>query len=163
MPKRSIIEMIDAERKRKTEIARLTVEQVFLLYRDGRLMLHESREAQAGMDADTVGAMLQAIQDFVKTSFTRDSPPPGPSSGDDWVKEIRYKDLNILVEYGPHIGLATVVTGPQTGVDALRGRMKDVIYQAEARHAPVLEKWDGDVGAVEAVRFLVKNLLREGM
>ena len=45
------------------------VEDVFLMYNDGRLIQHATRRIKADMDVDIVTSMLKAVQDFVRESL----------------------------------------------------------------------------------------------
>ena len=45
------------------------VEDLFLTYRDGRLIQHTTRRLKADMDVDIMTSMLSAVQEFIKESF----------------------------------------------------------------------------------------------
>ncbi|MGQ9582863.1 MAG: ATP-binding protein [Thermoplasmatota archaeon] len=126
-----------------------TIEGLFLIYRDGRVIAHWSRAADFTTDAEVVSGMLSAIQDFIAQSFQ------GRGGGE--LKEVRHGDLEILVEHAPNLFLVAVVSGPRPL--GLSQEMRGVLEALETRYGRTLEKWDGVVdrfsGAKDALRDLV--------
>ncbi len=133
-----------------------TVEELFLIYRDGRVIAHWSRTADFATDAEVVSGMLSAIQDFIAQSFQ------GKGGGE--LREVRHGRLEILVEHSPSAFLVAVVSGPKPL--GLSQEMRTVLDAVGARYAQALEKWDGVVdrfsGVEDALRELVA-LRRDGI
>ncbi|OCQ89831.1 flagellar motor protein MotB [Nostoc sp. MBR 210] len=80
------------------------VEQIFLIHRQTGLLLHHVRLQQiAVQDPDLVAAMLTAIQDFVKDSFS--------VLQEDTLRSLRFGELTIWVEAGPQAIIAGIIRG----------------------------------------------------
>lgn len=120
---------------------------VFLIYRGGSLIASRSLEGHSVADEDIFSAVLEAIQQYTRTSF--------PLLGGRWLDAIDHEDLKILTERGRHAFLVLVTTGRED--DLLRGEMRDVLARYEARNDESLARWDGNpdstAGAQAAVNF----------
>ena len=79
------------------------VEDIFLMYRDGRLIQHTTRRLKADMDVDIMTSMLKAVQEFVRESIGMEA---GVELG-----SMEYGDNKIILEKGKHIILAAVIGG----------------------------------------------------
>jgi outer membrane protein OmpA-like peptidoglycan-associated protein len=80
------------------------VEQVFLIHKKtGLLLQHIVAPQIAGQDPDLVSAMLTAIQDFIKDSF---SVKKG-----EVLQSLQFGDLTIWIEEGPQAVLAGIIRG----------------------------------------------------
>ncbi|MCM0593611.1 MAG: OmpA family protein [Gloeotrichia echinulata CP02] len=80
------------------------VEQVFLIHKHtGLLLQHLVAEEVPTQDPDLVSAMLTAIQDFVKDSFT--------VAKGDGLQSLQFGELTIWVEEGPQAVLAGIIQG----------------------------------------------------
>ncbi len=80
------------------------VEQVFLIHKKtGLLLQHILAPRVAAQDPDLVSAMLTAIQDFIKDSF---SVEKGES-----LQSLRFGELTIWIEEGPQAILAGIIRG----------------------------------------------------
>jgi hypothetical protein len=109
------------------------VEDLFLLYRDGRTVFTRAGlAADAVEDPESVGAMLVAVQDFVKDSFRKNSP----------VDRMGYGDNVILLEQGGHCMLAVTVFGEPDR--EFRELLTETIRNVEATYAGVVENWSGN-------------------
>ncbi len=119
------------------------IEDVFLLYRDGRTIFTRSGlGADAVEDPESVGAMLVAVQDFVKDSFRKGSP----------VDRMGYGDNVILLEQGDNALLAITVFGEPDR--EFRELVTETLRNVEASYAGVIENWSGnraDFVGVEAI------------
>ncbi len=80
------------------------VEQVFLIHRESSLLIKHLTSANAIVkDPDMVSGMLTAVTDFVKDSFVVDKQQN--------VKSIKFGQLNLLFEAGPHAIIVVAVRG----------------------------------------------------
>jgi len=80
------------------------VEQIFLIHRNTGLLLHHVMLKQvAAQDPDLVAAMLTAIQDFIKDSFTVNQEAT--------LNSLRFGELTIWIEAGPQAILAGIIRG----------------------------------------------------
>ncbi|MBU7586696.1 MAG: OmpA family protein [Nostoc sp. TH1S01] len=80
------------------------VEQIFLIHKQTGLLLHHVMlKPVAAQDPDLVAAMLTAIQDFVKDSFSVQQ--------EDTLRSLRFGELTIWVEAGPQAIIAGIIRG----------------------------------------------------
>jgi len=80
------------------------VEQIFLIHKQTGLLLHHVMLKQvAAQDPDLVAAMLTAIQDFIKDSFT--------VLKEDTLNSLRFGELTIWIEAGPQAIVAGTIRG----------------------------------------------------
>jgi len=123
------------------------IDDLFLMYRDGRLILHTTRRIKADMDVAIVAGMLSALQDFVKESMGREK---GAELG-----SMEYGGNKIMLEKGKYVFIAAVITGGEpTG---FRDEMKNVVTNIESEFGTVLPTWDGTVRQLaDARRFMTQ-------
>jgi outer membrane protein OmpA-like peptidoglycan-associated protein len=80
------------------------VEQVFLIHKQTGLLLQNIVASHvAAQDPDLVSAMLTAIQDFVKDSFS--------VKKDDGLQSLQFGELTVWIEEGPQAILAGIIRG----------------------------------------------------
>jgi adenylate cyclase len=117
-----------------TERIEPTIEDVFLVYYNGKLMLHQTRRLRPEMDSDIFASMFTAVQLFVKELFHGGS--------DETLNELEFGHLKIPIEHGKRVYLAVVVSGESS--TALREQMKKTVEEIEMKYKKVLEGWDGN-------------------
>lgn len=108
---RSVKWRIDAFRTKRSfaevmlsETVLYQVEQVFLIHRETSLLINHLTSANAIVkDPDMVSGMLTAVTEFVKDSFVVDKQQN--------VKSIKFGQLNLLFEAGPHAIVVAAVRG----------------------------------------------------
>jgi hypothetical protein len=123
------------------------VEQVFVVYKDGRLVSECSREECRTRDADLMSGMLIAIQGLIQD---------GLESGGQ-LRSINYGDNIIRMVQGEHVVLAAVVYG--TPDDALTDELESTVHRIEGSYAGVIEEWTGDLETLSGVKNLVNPLI----
>ncbi|MCV6636741.1 OmpA family protein [Candidatus Albibeggiatoa sp. nov. NOAA] len=132
------------------------VEQVFLVHKEsGLLIQHLSQDGVEVGDSDAVSAMLTAIQDFIRDSFT--------AEGD--LEKVELGNYTVWLDQSPYAVLACVVRGNASY--KLRSVMKQSLETIHARYGRLLEVYEGDPDPLEPCRaILQKNLqmkeLKEG-
>jgi len=117
------------------------VEQVFLIRREcGLLLRHLTAPDVEARDANMVSAMLTAIQDFVRDSFS--------ASPEDAVEALQVGEFTVWVAQGRRAVVAAVIRGspPQD----LRRRLQDAVDTVERDLATELQEFDGDPAPFEA-------------
>lgn len=129
------------------------IEDVFLVYRDGRLIHHDARRLKPEVDQDLLGGMLTAIQDFISRSFPSSDGTPGT------VKEIRYANNRILLENGKYIYIAIVTDISNTA--ALQARMASLVRLIEVRCINGLAEWDGNLESLAEAKRLLRLILSD--
>jgi len=121
------------------------IEDIFLMYNDGRLILHTTRRMKADMDVDVFTSMLTAMQAFVKDSFGRDT------KGE--LGSMEFGGDKVLFEKGKRVIIAVVITGGEPA--GFRDEMKAAVRNIESEYDPLLQQWDGDATPFsDARRFL---------
>lgn len=133
--KRSFIREF-VRREEEKLLKKYTVEEIFLIYKDGRLIAHNTRRLKPDIDKDILTGMLTAVQSFVRDSFKMEERGV--------LNELHYGKLKILIENGPYANLAVVVSGEEP--ETLRARMRKILNEVHAKYAIYLKNWDGDVG-----------------
>ena len=109
------------------------VDDVFLISKDGRLLMHNTRRMRADRDEDILSGMLTAILAFLK-----DSDPE--ENGELTRFEIGGKTT--MLERGPHAYLVAVYSGR---VPRRAGKnLKRFMTSLEANFGDVFAKWSGD-------------------
>lgn len=119
------------------------VEQIFLIHKQSGLLLQHILASQvAAQDPDLVSAMLTAIQDFVKDSFTvRQS---------DGLQSLAFGELTIWIEEGPSAVIAGIIRG-NAPLD-LRSVFQDAVEKIHFKVSPLLRNFDGDTQPFESVK-----------
>jgi len=140
---RSIKWRIDAFRTKRSfadvmlaETLVYQVEQVFLIHRESSLLISHLTSANAIVkDPDMVSSMLTVVTDFVKDSFVVDKQQN--------VKSIKFGQLNLLFEAGPHAIVVAAVRG-MIPVD-LQVTIREQIEELHRQYGSQLEAFTGDV------------------
>lgn len=131
----------------------VTIEEVFLVYRDGVLISHLSRTLMQDKDEDVLSGMLTAVQEFVRDAFRYGEHRE--------LHQMDFGDYRILIERGKLAYLAVVYAGRDNA--AIRRRVRTVLDKIETAYASVLESWDGDMERVVGVRDMMRDyLLKNG-
>ncbi len=131
-------------------ITGMVVDEVFLIFRDGNLIAHQTRRLKPGMDDQIMGSMLVAIQDFVRDSFKEEA-----STG---LNRMDFGERKVLVEKGENIYLAVVLHGKREG--RVPQRMREAIAHTEEVFSATLADWDGDMEGVRGIGEEAGRLLR---
>ena len=128
------------------------VEDLFFIYRDGRLISHETRRLKPMMDDQVLSGMLTAIQEFVKDAL---------SSGGEaaTLGSMEYGDKKIVMERGELCSVAVVFVGDPPK-DA-RDRLKSGIKQIEEQHGEELKSWTGESVALEGPKKLAHRMISD--
>jgi OOP family OmpA-OmpF porin len=115
------------------------VEQVFLIHRQtGLLLQHVVGSHVSAQDPDLVSAMLTAIQDFVKDSF---SVRQG-----DTLQTLEFGELTIWIEDGPIAILACIIRG--TAPQQLRLVSQQVLEKIHLKLNKELNSFTGETDAL---------------
>ncbi|MFK7815568.1 MAG: OmpA family protein [Gammaproteobacteria bacterium] len=110
------------------------VEQVFLIHRETSLLINHLTSTNAIVkDPDMVSGMLTAVTEFVKDSFVVDKQQN--------VKSIKFGQLNLLFEAGPHAIVVAAVRGliPSD----LQVAMREQVEELHRLYASRLESYNG--------------------
>ncbi len=130
--------------------ALVPVDEVFIIYNDGRLMAHQTRRLKPGMDDEILSSMLVAIQGFVKDSFKDESSTH--------LQRLDFGEKKILVERGDSFYLAVVLHSHRAG--NVPHRMQAVIEDINHEYGQALNEWDGDLEKVRGVKDQTGKLFK---
>ena len=141
-----------ARAKSETELAAVkaqaeTVEdfnldEIFLIYQDGRLISHQSY-TPAAVDQQIFSSMLVALQGFVRDSFKTDEE----------LSRFDYGSRKLILDKGQYLILAVALSGAEPKV--LKENMHILIQKVEGLYAGVIENWDGDKDRFRDVNLIV--------
>ena len=125
-----------------------SIEEVFLIYRDGRLIAHNTRRLKADVDKDILTGMLTAVQNFVRESFQKDE--------DGILDEMHYGTLRVIIENGPYANMAVVVSGQEP--KDIRQRMRSLLDEIHQTYGAYLAEWDGDTTALAECKKIIGEI-----
>jgi outer membrane protein OmpA-like peptidoglycan-associated protein len=129
---------------------RYRVEQVFLIHRDGGiLLLHVAAKAVTPQDGDLISGMLTAIQDFIRDSFG--------AQGNEGLATVQMGELTIWIEQGPQAIVAAVVRG--TAPQDLRRVFQEAVEAVHLEQREHLEDFQGDIAPFESSRHQLEACL----
>jgi len=108
------------------------VDDIFIISREGRLIMHNTRRLRPDRDEDILAGMLTAIVAFIRDSFREEN-------GD--VNRFDFAGKTILIERGAHVYVAAIYTGrvPRWGSRDLKAFVNDL----EAAFGAEFETWSG--------------------
>ena len=123
------------------------VEEVLVVYRDGRLIADCAREECKTEDADLMSGMLIAVQGIIQDGLERGGE----------LESIKYGDKLVLMAGGSFMNLAVVVFGEPD--EELKDALATTIQRIETSYAGIIEEWDGDLAVREGMEDLVRPLI----
>jgi hypothetical protein len=150
------IALHEARRVPKREI-----EEVYLIYRDGRLLAHylpEMKERPVvegapNKDKDIVAGMFAAITQYVKEAMRRGKA--GKASMD----TISYGASSLVIERERNLVLAVVLTGIDDLV--LRQAMRDTLADVDDKYGRILtDEWDGSQEELEGIDKMLEKFTK---
>lgn len=139
-----------AEQAQKQEKAGETlIEDMFLLYNDGRLIRHYTRRLKPSVDSQILSSMLAAVQDFVKESISTDE--------EGTLEEIKIGKTRIFLQKGTYLSLAVMIEGED--VEGIEAQVRTAIQKAETEHEGILKGWDGNIASMKPLNEIMESLL----
>ena len=126
-------------------VAKYKVEELYLIYKDGRLIRNISA-VQTKTDSDIMSGMLTAINDFVQDSFN--------TEGD--LGDIGYGNNKIILQRGNNSYLAAVVYGEVDNY--FKGKMINAVRSIENKN-PTMVSWNGDSESIGKVKVILKPII----
>jgi hypothetical protein len=123
------------------------VEEVFLVYKDGRLITDCARPECETADADLMSGMLIAVQGLIQDGLERGGT----------LESIKFGSNRVLLASGEHIHVAVVLYGRPT--QELMEEITDLVPRIEGSYAGRIEEWIGDPDQLEGIANLLIPLL----
>ena len=128
-------------------VAKYKVEELYLIYKDGRLLKNVSA-VEVKTDTDIMSGMLTAINDFVQDSFN--------TEGD--LGSIDYGNNKIILQRGNHSYLAAVIYGEID--NKFKGKLINAVRTIETIN-PSMNNWDGDGESVKQTELYLNPIIDE--
>ncbi len=123
------------------------VEDVILIHKDGRLVTSERRTFKETVD-EKFSRILNLVQTFIRDTYV--------DRGEVGLKRIGFETSTILVEQGPTVRIATIITGVEPKLLPLY--MVEVLKTIEEKYSEKLVAWDGDISKMEGLQDLLRSL-----
>ena len=125
------------------------IEHVYLTYDGGTPLVHLSKRFDSDKDSDIVASMFTAFQNFMDESFR--------SMGIGTVRSIELGDRHQLAfGRGRKVLLYVLYRGRES--NRLEDRVIRLVVDIEARFAPLLEDWNGDLDTIEPLRTYLERV-----
>ena len=125
-----------------------SLENLFLIHNDGRLVAHVTRHENTTIDKDVVSAMFTAVQEFVRDSF---------QAGEVGLKKLEIGDKNVMIEKGKSVYLAMIYTGwPSKDIFA---SITMLIRDIEERYGERIARWNGTMRTVKGVDEMLLSFM----
>lgn len=123
---------------------RFAIDDVFVIARDGRLMMHNTRRMRADRDEDVLSGMLTAV-----IAFLKDWDPEENGRA----KRFDYGDKTALLEHGERVYVAAVYSGrvPRWASKDLARFVRDL----EIHFGDAFVRWSGDPADLHGLREFV--------
>lgn len=133
---------------RKIVVGKTIIDEVFLMYKDGRLIKHYTRRIKPDVDHDILSGMLTAVQDFIRDSFRGET-------GD--LNHMAFGRFQILMGHGRFITVAAVMMGDE--IEPFRPQIIKAIDQMEAEYEIILRDWNGDIDQINVLGKYITDLI----
>ena len=130
---------------------RFSIEDLFLIGREGRLIMHTTRRLRADRDSDILAGMLTAIMLFVRDSFKEENED---------LKRFEFGDRKVSVERGEHVIGAAIFAGEVP--EEMSVQLNHFLTDVEDRYADTLAAWSGDVTDMPGLKAMMEDFGRRG-
>ena len=130
-----------------TEDAATAIEEVYVVFHDGRLIFHDARRDRQGVDEMSLSSLLTAVQNFIKDSFKYEEGGLG---------KLEFGKLKMVLEHGRLIYIAVVLSGGEPA--ELRKSMRHIIEDIEKTKFDPSGVWDGNMTALEDTHLQIETL-----
>lgn len=129
----------------------VAIEDVFLVARDGRLIMHNTRRMRAQWDEDTFAGMLTAISAFVRDSFKEERGE---------LNRFEFSGRTVLIERIDSMYVAALYAG-HVPARALRN-LKSFVADLEERYGERLRTWSGSPEDLQDLKELTARFVGRG-
>jgi hypothetical protein len=124
------------------------IDELFLIHKDGRLIVHLTRRIKPTMDQDIMSSMLVAMQNFVKDSYRDDTGA---------LRKFEFGNSWVAIEPSANAFLGAMFSGKLP--DGTSFRIRRVLLRVEERYGDRLKNWDGNPRSLDGVQEMLKELL----
>ncbi|MEM2899364.1 MAG: DUF835 domain-containing protein, partial [Thermoplasmata archaeon] len=128
------------------------VDEAFMVYDDGCLIAHVSKQERKVIDDDVLTGMLTAVQEFVKDSFKEEEK---------WtLRKLEFGQKNILIERGTKIYVAVIYRGDAS--KELTDKMAEIVSRMETEHSAELMNWNGKTENLKDAKDKLNEIMAIG-
>lgn len=124
------------------------VDEIFLIYRGGKLVWHASRTARTDLEAEVVTGMLQAVETFLEKSF---------STQGGHLNVLDFADRKLHIVRGDYLVAAALIQGGHER-EAIR-EVTAALTDMEGAWKTILPSWDGAATSLPNLKVYVEALL----
>jgi hypothetical protein len=128
------------------------VEQVFLIYEDGRLISYASLSRDEHQDEDIISGMLTAVKNLLTVVFVKKE-----ANEDVGPYKFELGERNINLKMGKHFFIAIVIKGKENA--PLLEKFDSIVQDIQKRYGDVFENWTGEMKDIEGVNEIIMKLL----
>ena len=123
------------------------IDEVFILYNDGRLIDHMTRTLDPDMsDKDIRSSMIVAVQNYIDGNVANDIGA---------LQVLKFGGKSVIVIQGKWLVMAVVLERGEA--DPLKEVMLETLKEGEDEFHDVLNKWDGDKEKLEDMNRMMKR------
>ncbi len=133
---------------RSITISKTIIDEVFLIYKDGRLIKHFTRRLKPDVDQDILSGMLTAVQEFIKDSFRGEIGE---------LSHMEFGKFQILMGHGRFITVAAVLMGEE--IEPFRPQIIKAIDSMESDYEVVLRDWKGEMDQLNVLGRYIMDLI----
>jgi hypothetical protein len=127
------------------------VEEVYIVFHDGRLVFHQAANPRPEMDEMSLSSLLTAVQDFIKDSFKSDGAGLG---------KLEFGRKKMVLEHGKFIYIAVVLSGRVP--TRLRQQMRELLNYIETERFDGSGMWDGNMTEMEDLSDRARRMFDVG-
>ncbi|TET90806.1 MAG: hypothetical protein E3J35_05120 [Methanomassiliicoccales archaeon] len=123
---------------------RYSMEDLFLVGKEGKLIVHKTKRARPDRDEDILAGMLTAVQEFAKDVFREEKES---------LKAFELQQKRIVIETARNFYVAAIFAGkePKRASRSLEAFVEDV----DIRYGSMIKAWSGDMGELEDLPEMV--------
>lgn len=119
---------------------RYSMEDLFLVGKEGKLLVHKTKRARPDRDEDILAGMLTAIQEFAKDTFREEK---------ETLRAFELQEKKVIIETAQNFYVAAIFAGkePRWASKSLEAFVSDI----ETMYGHTIESWSGDVDDLETL------------
>lgn len=123
---------------------RYVMEDLFLVGKEGKLIVHKTKRARPDRDEDILAGMMTAIQEFAKDTFREEKEE---------LKAFELQQKKVVIETARNFYVAAIFAGkePRWASKSLEAFVEDV----DVRYGSMIKSWSGDMGELEDLPDMV--------
>jgi hypothetical protein len=129
------------------------VEQVFLIYEDGRLISYVSIKDDEEWDEDIISGMLTAIMNILNIAIKSRYDDAEDTS----ICRFMFGKKRLIIEKGNTFFIAIILLGKED--ESLLSNVGAIIRDIEQKYVSNLDHWNGDLGVFDGVDDVIITLL----